>query len=207
MNGDHSRRVTAGSFDRRSFLRAAAAVGGGTFGAGTVTSGVASAQGTVTTDAAVPSDAPTLDNSDYTGLFVHLGGRSENAATEDVGSCQFVEDPAQIAAYDVVLVDRETAGSPQATTRLFSRADDGAVEPGGLFIVTGQQSCDGGPVQLALERVGAAEIDTAQVGVESGVADDDGGGGAETGASSPGFGVGAALAGLLGAGELVRRRE
>ncbi|QLG28000.1 PGF-CTERM sorting domain-containing protein [Halorarum halophilum] len=213
--GDTNARV-----DRRTFLRRTTAAGTGlatgAAGLGTATvDGVSAQEGTgtetgaeegeeeadtVTTRGAFAADAPMLGNSDYTGLFVHVAGVNQDASTRNVSGCPFVESDDAVVAYDVTLIDRESAGTPQGDTLLFAEVDDDTVEYGKLFIVTGQRSCGSEHTEVQLEEVGAANIRTAGAGANDG-ADS----GTET--SIPGFGVGATVAGLIGGGELLRRRR
>lgn len=197
---------------RRGFLRAAAGVSAGALGVGAATTGTATAQDAITAEGAFPSDAPMLGNPDYTGMFVHVAGINQDASTADVSGCEFVESDDAVVAYDVTLVDRASPDTPQADTIMFASVGSDAVEFGRLFIVTDQQSCNSDRVQVALDQVGSADIrdvsenqsaprtDTSDGGGEAG----DGG---TTNTTGPGFGLGAAAAGLLGAGELLRRRD
>ncbi|WP_313693445.1 PGF-CTERM sorting domain-containing protein [Halorarum halobium] len=191
---------------RRSFLRGtagagAAAVGVGTVGTARAQDGTGTADGEAeraTTSAAFAEDAPRLGNSDYTGLFVHVAGVNQDASTRDVSTCPFVESDDAVVAYDVTVVDRASEETPQADTLLFAAVDDDSVAFGKLFIVTGQTDCGSDHVQAQLEEVGAATFDTADVDI---------GGPDVTETDSPGFGVAGALAGVLGTGELLRRRR
>ncbi|ESP87560.1 hypothetical protein [Candidatus Halobonum tyrrellensis] len=190
---------------RRGFLRAAAGVSAGALGVGAATTGTASAQeDTITDEGAFPADAPTLGNSDYTGMFVHVGGINQEASTADVSGCEFVESDDAVVAYDVTLIDRASPDTPQADTIMFASVGSDAVEFGRLFIVTGQQSCNSDRVQVALEQVGSADIRDVSENQSAPRTDTSDGGATNT--TGPGFGLGAAAAGLLGAGELLRRR-
>ena len=198
---EHARSDANRSHGRRAFLGAAA----GVLGVGATAAGTARAQDDpITVDTALPSDAPRFGNSDYLGLFVHVAGVNQNASTENV-ACPFAEGDDAVVAYDVTLIDRASEDTPQADSLMFAPIDT-AVEHGKLFIITNQQSCEGDQVQIALEQVGAAEFPEAVntstptvVGAETTTG--------TTTTTGPGFGVGAALTGLLGAGELLRRRE
>ena len=193
--------------DRRTFLRRTAGVGAAAVGVGAVAVGDARGQeGTVTTTAdarededtvttkgALPADAPTFENTDYTGMFVHVGGVNQNASTRNVSGCSFVNSDDAVVAYEATIIDRVAEDHPQARTLLFARVDDDTVAYGKLFIINRQWSCGSGHVQVQLEEVGAATLPT-------------GGEGTETATRLPGLGVGATVAGLLGGGELLRRR-
>lgn len=208
MTRDHARTGATDSTGRRGFLRAAAGVGAGTLGVGAAATGTVDAQEeTITDEGAVPSDAPTLGNPDYTGLFVHVGGVNQDASTRDVSSCPFVESDDAVIAYDVTLIDRESPDTPQADTIMFASVASDAVEFGRLFIVTNQEECDGDRVQLALEQVGSADIRDVSENQSAPDTDTDDAGDEATATTGPGLGPGAAAAGLLGAGELLRRRE
>lgn len=202
--------------DRRTFLRRTAGVGAAAVGVGAVTVGDARGQegtatgteadeekGTVVTRGAFAADAPTLGNPDYAGLFVHVAGVNQDASTRDVSGCPFVGSDDAVVAYDVTVIDRESADTPQGDTLLFAEVNDDTVEYGKLFIVTGQQPCGSGHVQVQLEEVGAANIrtGTARVGMNDGDETERG-----TATRLPGLGVVAAVGGLLGGGELLRRR-
>lgn len=193
--------------DRRTFLRRTAGVGAAAIGVGAAAVGDARGQeGTVTTTAdarededtittkgAIPADAPTFENADYTGMFIHVGGVNQNASTRNVSGCSFVNSDDAVVAYEATIIDRIAENHPQARTLLFARVDDDTVAHGKLFIINRQWPCRNDQVQVQLEEVGAANVPT--------------GGGTETATRLPGLGVGATVAGLLGGGELLRRRR
>lgn len=195
-----------GRTDRRTFLRRTAGVGAAAVGVGAAAVGGARGQeGTVTTTAdarededtvttkgAIPADAPTFENADYTGMFIHVGGVNQNASTRDVSGCSFVSGDDAVVAYEATLIDRVAENHPQARTLLFARVDDDTVAHGKLFIINRQWSCRNDQVQVQLEEVGAANVPT--------------GGGTETATRLPGLGAVATVGGLLGGGELLRRR-
>ncbi|WP_435123947.1 hypothetical protein [Halobaculum sp. D14] len=182
---------------RRGVLRAAGAASAALVagvGAGT---GVAAAQddtgGDVTTKAAIPADTPQFDNDDYTGMFVHVAGVDDAAATADVGTCPFLGADDEVTAYDATVVDRVDADHPQADTTLYAASGNDDVSAGALFVVNNQQQCGAGTVQLRLEEIGEADVRVSEEADDAAV-------------ETPGFGVGAAVAGLFGGAAYLRRR-
>lgn len=217
-NGDPN-----GQADRRSFLRKSAGVGAAAVGLGATAVGGARAQEgtagreqtatgtaapgedeTITTRGALPADAPTLGTSDYVGLLVHVGGVNQNASTRKVTSCPFATQEEAIVAYQATLVHADQVpprpeGRREAQTLLFAEVHNNAIGYGRLYIIQRQTVCGSGHVQVQLEQVGEADLGTAAAA--------NGGDAAETETALPGLGVGGAVAGLLGGGELLRRRE
>ena len=233
MAGDHPRGDANasngdvnGRADRRTFLRRSAGVGAAAVGLGATAVGDVRAQEgteeggqeqtatgtappgeeeTIAHKAALPADAPTLGAPDYVGLMVHISGVNQNASTRDVKSCPFATQEEAIVAYDATLIHAdqvppEPEGRREADTLLFAEVHNDAIAYGKLFIVQRQTICGSGHVQVQLEEIGAANFNTEGPEVAANQEE-------ATETALPGFGVGGAIAGLLGGGELLRRRR
>lgn len=151
----------------------------------------------VFTEAAIPDSAPTFDRDDYVGLFVHISGPGADKSSQGVDSCSFAGD-GTLVTWDAVLVDK-TGESAKESTTLHAKQGAEGLQGGRLFVVDEQQGCGDGFVQVSLEQVGASKVDY------KGTTSTDGEGG-EGDIDAPGFGPVAALAGVLGAGWLAKRR-
>lgn len=148
-------------------------------------SGTSAPEESVTTQAALPTDAPTFDQSDYTGLFLQVTGYDREADLSGVGKCSFVESQDDLTAFDAEIF--ETTGEmPSEPTTLYTATQQGTViQAGKLFVVNSQTACSSKYVTVGLEEVGASSIETpTPVGGSSG-------------GSIPGFD---AVAGVLGVG-------
>lgn len=179
---------------RRTFLTGIGAA------AATVAAPSVSAQESETgifTEAAIPDSAPTFDGDGYVGLFVHVSGPGEDKPSQGVDSCSFAGD-GTLVTWDAVLVDK-TGESAQESTTLHAKQGAEGLQGGSLFVVNDQQDCGDGFVQVSLEKVGASKVDY------EGTTSTDGEDGEGT-VDVPGFGPVAALAGVLGAGWLAKRR-
>lgn len=166
------------------------------------------------TNAAIPSNAPTFGKPDYTGMFIRLGSILKTADTQGIGSCQFFRSDDDLVPYAAILVS-PNQNELERGSNVYGRVSDGALEPGRTYTVNNQIQCDAGFVQVQLEevdnapRVDEAINNTSGTGGDTGVGTGGGDvGGAEgtTATDTPGFGVGAALAGLAtGVGYVIRQ--
>ncbi|RDI72126.1 hypothetical protein DWB78_10595 [Halopelagius longus] len=148
-------------------------------------SGTSAPEEEVTTEAALPTDAPTFDQSDYVGLFVQVTGYDREADLSGVGECGFVENQEDLTAFDAEIF--ETTGEmPSEQTTLYTVTQQGTVvQSGKLFVVNSQTSCSSDFVTVGLEEVGASSIETPTPA------------GGSSGGAIPGFD---AVAGVLGVG-------
>ncbi|WP_117594325.1 hypothetical protein [Haloprofundus halophilus] len=198
---------------RRGLLRAAGVSVAG-LAATSVPAAVGSAQ-TVTTTAAISGDAPTFSGTDYTGLFVHVRGVSNDQSVSRLDSCDFFGGDDEAIVYIVRLIDRTADDHPSEETLLYAVEGTDELGVGNLYVVSNQQSCGGPLVELELESVGASTInvstgDGGGAATESGSGEestatggedtaDDGETTGSTETTTPGFGPLAAAAGLGGA--------
>lgn len=178
---------------RRALVRAGGGVAAATLGAGVA--GGASAQ--ITTDGALPADAPTLENDNYPGLFVRVGDEKSDADTAGVGSCEFIEEGTGAVAYEATLVDKGQEGTRTADTTLYAAEGNADVNPEKAFVVNAQNSCGEEFVGVNLEQIGESQLadgtaESTSGTVEVGVQD-------TSSQETPGFGAVTALAGLAGA--------
>ncbi|ATW88599.1 PGF-CTERM protein [Halohasta litchfieldiae] len=185
-----------GSFSRRGFIAGSAGIA-----ATAVVPSIASAQNDsdgddiepVFTDVAISTTVPTLSGDDYTGLFMQVVNVE---ATEgiDVGveSCDILASDAEIMAYETRLIDRIEEDRQSTSAIIYAEEGNEEIHEGKLFVVDSQRPCPESFMALRLERVGAV-----QIGPEDG----------ETGSTTPGFGVGAAVVGLGSASVLALRRR
>jgi len=190
-----SQPPTNRSLSRRAFITGSAGTA-----ATAVVPGTALAQNTsdgdniepVFTDVAISTTVPTLSGDDYTGLFMQVVNVE---ATEgiDVGvaSCDILASDAEIMAYETRLIDRIEGDRQSTSAIIYVEEGNEEVHEGKLFVIDSQRTCPENFISLRLERVGAV-----QIGPED----------EETGSTTPGFGVGTAVAGL-GAASLVALRR
>ncbi|MFB6130820.1 MAG: PGF-CTERM sorting domain-containing protein [Salinigranum sp.] len=192
MKRDSRETEAARRLSRRSLLRVGGTAATAAFAAPGV-AGAASAQ--ITTDAALPADAPTMDKDDYTGLFLRVGDRNSEADTSGLSSCDFLDDGAAAVAYDAELVDRIGNDTRSADTALYAAEANENVSPDDTFVINTQSSCSGDFVSVNLEGVqgigragvGTGEPVTPHVAVNETTATD---------TTTPGFGVLTAVAGV-----------
>lgn len=147
-------------------------------------SGTSAPEEEVAAEAALPTDAPTFGQPDYTGLFLQVSGYDRQADTSGVGQCGFVGSNENISGFDATIF--ETTGErPSAETTIFAVTQGQTIDAGSVFVINSQNPCSSDFVTLTLEEVGASDIGTP--------ADP----GTETGGAIPGFD---AVAGVLGVG-------
>lgn len=156
MDGEH--RVpdlgSAPVISRRGLLRRGAQLTTAALGATFV--GTASAQ--ITTDAALPSSAPTMDGDDYTGLFVQVVNDTPDADTDGLDACPFFTADDTPAAYEIRLIDRIEEDRLEEESTLFAAASNEDVDNGKLFVINSQQSCSDAYVSVELEEIGASAV-------------------------------------------------
>jgi hypothetical protein len=149
----------------------------------------------------LPSVDGFTGDEDLTGYFLHVGGdASVDTDPSDVDGCGFANwSPTDLAAYDARLLDRldDDHREKQTTVHL---AANGEVDTGTLWIVNRQVSCPDDHVGVEVEQVGAAvDVPASETATDSGATATEG--------SAPGFGLLAALGGLVAGGVgFVRRR-
>lgn len=136
----------------------------------------------VAAEAALPTDAPTFGQSDYTGLFLQVTGYDREADSSGVGECGFVGSDEDLSGFDATIF--ETTGErPSEETTIFAVTEGQTIDSGSVFVINSQNSCPSEYVTVTLEEVEASDVGTP--------ADP----GTETGGSIPGFD---AVAGVLG---------
>lgn len=173
---------------------------------------IGTVNGQITTSAALPASAPTMDNDDYTGLFVQMGEQTSDANTEGIGSCDFIETSDSAVAYDVHLIDKIEGDSRREDTTLFAHEGNETIPEAERFVINSQQTCGDSEefVSVELEEISASGVGTpanpeAGEQVTPGV-DPEGETDTETTATeTPGFGLGIAAVGL-GTAVLALRR-
>lgn len=140
-----------------------------------------------TLTAALPADAPTYGHDDYTGLFVQAGNRKGSVDPAGIDSCAFVasEDIETVWGYNAEMFERHEETQGGETTTLYALAENSSIGPDKRYIVN--EPC-GDYVEVELESL--------QTGNVSGPETATPGGAGATEATTPGFGVGAALGGV-----------
>ncbi|KTG08854.1 hypothetical protein AUR64_13650 [Haloprofundus marisrubri] len=205
-------RTRRAGTSRRELLRG---VGVGALGLTTIgaSAAVGSAQ-TATVTAAISDGAPSFsDDADYTGLFVHLRGVSNDQSVSRLESCSFYGGDDEPIVYVARFIDRTTEDHPSEETLLYGIEGTDELGVGNLYVVNSQQSCDGPLIELELESVGASTINvsTSASDAESSPETDGGDAGGETAESTetttPGFGPLAGAAGVGGAALWFSRRD
>lgn len=166
---------------------------------GTLTGGDAGTPDTpITTQAAIRE--PEEIDQELLGFWVHLARELDPYEASVADRCPAVPWPDREGmAFDAMLIDRQAEPEQLQITVFLHEAVD--VGPGDLYVVNGSEECEGEYMALALEQIGAPNI---QVGPR---ATDLGGGAPTTEGDGPGMGALAGLAGLLGGGWLARRRH
>ena len=151
----------------------------------------------VLTDAVISATVPTLDRDDYTGLFVQVV-TVESTAELDIGAdaCGFLDADEELVAYETRFIDRIEDDRLSTSAILYASAGNENIHEGKLFVVNSQEACSEDFVWVTLEQIGAGRIG-------DGPADETEG---ETDSRTPGFGIGAALAGLSTASLVALRR-
>lgn len=136
----------------------------------------------VTAQAALPTDAPTFGQSDYTGLFLQVTGFDREADPSGLGACEFVGSDEEMTGFDARIF--ETSGDrPTEEITIFAPTQGTTIESGLVFVINSQSECSSDYVSVGLEEVEASDVGTP--------ADP----GTETGGAIPGFD---AVAGVLG---------
>lgn len=137
----------------------------------------------VTTRAALPTDAPTFDQSNYVGLFLQVTGFDRQADATGVGDCNFVGAEDDVTAFDATIFET-TGDRPSEEVTLYTTTQQGTViDSGSVLVINSQSECSSDFVTLGVEEVEASDVGTP--------ADP----GTETGGAIPGFD---AVAGVLG---------
>ncbi len=159
-------------------------------------------------------------DQEVTGFFIQLLPEVDATRASVDDECDFVSwNDDETRAYDAQLIDKTADPEVQPITLYVHERVD--VVEGMLFIVNQNVPCQSGYLGVRLEQIGM-DIDTIRArGSEGfgtattadeggdGDANADEGGGAEgpIGGAGSGFGVAGALAGLTGAGWLLRQRD
>ncbi|ELZ29127.1 hypothetical protein C475_02884 [Halosimplex carlsbadense 2-9-1] len=188
---------------RRSVLaKSAATLGAGAVAAGGFvgTSDVAAAQ--VTEAGAIPEPTKWTDGTNFAGFMVHVGGSLSPEQERVAADCELVGSdtwpPDEMLAYDAQLINRKDDSTEQAETTLYI-GETADVTAGKLYIVNRFNRCDSDFLGVSLEQIGLSEVNVDVETTEPG----EGG----SGAFGPGFGPLATVAGLLGGGALLNRRD
>jgi PGF-CTERM protein len=172
---------------RRSVLAATATAGAG---AATGVAGAQSEETEITTSLVIPADTSKLGNDDFTGLLIQVVDQGKTDASDtDVASCDSIEDD-RIISYQLALTDeRDDSEETVEATGFASRSNDN-VRPDQEFIVSNQDECGDGYLDLSLEEVtrSGIEVDTESTSTA-----------ASTSTSVPGFSVATAVAGVTAA--------
>ena len=203
---------------RRSALaKSAATLGTGAVAAGGFVGASGVATGQITEAAAIPEPSKWNEDTNFAGFMIHIGESLSPEQERVAADCELVSSdtwpPDEMLAYDAMLINRKDDSTEQSETTLYI-GENADVTAGKLYIVNRFDRCDSDFLGVALEQTGLSEVNvdvdeaTDRPAAEDGpadatTADEDGGGFGETG---PGFGPAAAVAGLLGAGALLRRR-
>jgi len=195
---------------RAALAGTATALGAGVTGAGTLAgaSGVTAAQ--VTEAAAIPRPAQWGDDTNFAGFMIHVGGSLSPEQERVAADCELISSdtwpPDEMLAYDAQLINRKDDSTEQAETTLYiGEAAD--VTPGKLYIVNRFNRCDSDFLGVSLEQIGLSEVNVDVEADERPNAETTGVSEGGSGAFGPGFGLVASLAGLLGGGALLRRRD
>jgi len=140
-----------------------------------------------------------------TGFFVHIGPGVDPTEASVADNCEFVDwANDETLAYDAQLIDRKA--DPEQTSITLYLNDRVEVEPGMLFIINDREQCQSGYLGIYLEQTG---VNLAQLRSQDFTPnpENEGDGSGGVGAAGPGMGVASGLAGLLGAGWLLGRRQ
>ena len=186
-----------GAITRRRLVRKIAAVGATAvpLSAGTATAQTdADDEGRETTlTAALPADAPTYGHDDYTGLFVQAGNRKGSVDPAGIGSCSFVasEDIETVWGYNAEMFERHEETQGGETTTLYALAENPSIGPDKRYIVNDFRPC-GDYVEVELETLQTGNVS----GPETATPGGEGDGAGATEATTPGFGIVAALGGI-----------
>jgi len=183
-----------------------------------------SATGTLTSQAAgkqitVPAVIPKIErwpDANLAGFMIHVGPTTDPAELTATETCEFADWPPDTTiAYDASIINRKLADTPEENTILYV-SEDASIPAGALFLVNTFNRCDGPFVGVNVGQIGRYDVAGPGVATDYGpvaeVEEDerpntqtnDSGGSA---VSAPGFGVGAALVGVLGGALLRLRRE
>lgn len=192
---------------RRSMLAGSAA----TLGTGVVAArGLAAASGVaagqITEAAAIPQPERWSD-ANLAGFMIHIGSTASIDRADAARQCGVPGSdtwpPDELLAYEVQLINRKDDATGEVGTTMYigGRAE---VAPGKLYVIDSFNRCGNGFVGLSLEQIGRSDLEvTVNSGNAGTTAADDGG----SGAFGPGFGLPAAVAGILGGGALLQRGE
>lgn len=190
---------------RRSLLAGSAATL--TAGAGALAGASGVAVGQITEAAAIPQPERWSD-ANLAGFMIHIGSTAPIDRADTARECGVPGSdtwpPDELLAYEVQLINRKDEATAEEETTMYI---GGAAEvaPGKLYIINRFNRCGNGFVGISIEQIGRSDVavtvdDSANAAT---TAVDDGG----SGAFGPGFGLPAAVAGLLGGGALLRRRD
>lgn len=174
---------------------------------GTDDGGASGGTGTVT-NVAISQDAPRFGKSDYVGMFLKVGDEIDAGDTPPVTTCSFFRSDDQLQTLGTTLVS-PTVEEIAQDVRIYARGSDPALTRGKTYIVNNQQSCGGELLQLQLEETNRApEINEVIANLnETNGTGGTGGGGGTTTTNTPGFGVGAAIAGIAAGISYALRRN
>lgn len=183
--------VVTDRWTRRSVLSATV-----TAGVTALAGGAAARQAATTTRVVILSSEEFTRGDGYAGYFIHIGSESTSEfSVSDLEDCQFENyNPSSVAAYDGSLIDRQDEASRQLPIQIYTAAA-ADIDPGTLWVVNRGVDCPSGDfVGLELEQIGATVVRADPEGASGGV-------------GLPGFGPLAAIAGLIGGGWALSRRE
>jgi PGF-CTERM protein len=143
-----------------------------------------------------------------TGFWIHIGPEVDPVESSVDDDCEFVDwSDEETLAYDAFLIDRSAEPNEQQITLYLHERFD--IEAGTLFIVNNQTQCQSGYLGITIEQVGMdiAALRRREGATPTGDQAEAGGEGDGAAADGPGFGVVSSLAGVAGAGWLLRRRQ
>ncbi|WP_459192912.1 hypothetical protein [Halosimplex sp. J119] len=188
---------------RRSVLAGSAATLGSGIAAArglTAASGVAAGQ---ITEAAAVRQPERWSDANLAGFMIHVGSTAPIDQADAADNCEVPASdtwpPDELIAYEVHLINRKDDAMSEEETTMYigGRAD---VAPGKLYIINRFNRCGNGFVGATIEQIGRSDIEVTVDGEDATATGDDGG----SGAFGPGFGLPAAVAGLVGGGALLQ---
>ncbi|WP_254542989.1 hypothetical protein [Halomarina pelagica] len=157
----------------------------------------------VDTSAIMP-ERPAGENTDYTGMFVHLTNKLKNVDVQGIEQCEVANwDPDETEVFEIQLVDKvgnreEIYGSSMYFPNNLNLA------PGQLFVIDNQQPCTNGYLGVQLSEILAENVTRGFAGNGTRAEGEEGGG--SSGAFGPGFGPVGALGGIAAVGYALARR-
>jgi PGF-CTERM protein len=197
---------------RRAVLRGLGAGLGAGIGSVAVPGTAAARQEQGYTTPAVIVDIPEFDVEVLPGFFIHVDSRTNPSDATVADACDYPDwPPEESLAYDIWLIGRKANAQGSNRTTLYV-SDDRSIPGGALYIVNNATRCSENYIGIQIEQINAGGSgpftprsyaeETPTEGAEQGDGDD-----GDTGVFGPGFGIGGALAGLLGGGWLAHRRR